>query len=450
MFVRSNVTNVRKSKYAQNAGQIVLGNAIGQSISLISMPIQSRLYGPSLFGEYGVFSATANLVSGLVSLGLVSAIPSPREEEEATDIYRLCIVSACALTTILIGTSIALTPYFRIMNVNTNYLLMLAMLGAFLVANTWATAAYTLALRRGAYTLLRLNPMIASGVNLLGAVAFALAGFASLGLPAAAIISQAAILVHLLNGLRPRRASLRARNYVSLLRKYREFPIFQMPSNLLRGLGAQMPILVISSFYGSSFLGHYSIAQRLLYVPITLVGGAMGQVHFQRSSELLHREESIGPLTSRVVRAIMTLVLVPLALVGVFGRILLTALLGPEWALAGVIAQIRTIEFLFTCAMFSVSYVFVVLKKQKVNLIYSVTTLILNAVVVLFAETTNSGGLTFVIALSALSALLNWAFVVAALHYVGVPLRRFVTLSLAATAILAACVISSLLVGGSI
>jgi len=146
----------------------------------------------------------------------------------------------------------------------------------------------------------------------------------------------------------------------------------------------------------------------------------------------------------------MTLVLVPLALVGVFGRILLTALLGPEWALAGVIAQIRTIEFLFTCAMFSVSYVFVVLKKQKVNLIYSVTTLILNAVVVLFAETTNSGGLTFVIALSALSALLNWAFVVAALHYVGVPLRRFVTLSLAATAILAACVISSLLVGGSI
>ena len=440
----------RKSTYARNAGQIVIGNVIGQLISLASIPILSRLYGPSLFGEYGVFAATAGIVNGFVCLGLVSAILSPKEEEEASAVYRLCILSAVSITTLLVWACIALSPYFQVINVSGNYVLTLAMLGLFLVANNWATAAYTLGLRQKAYRLLWFNPMIASAANLLAAAWLALGGFKSYGLPAAAIISQVAVLVHLLVGLGRARSVRPSRALWSVLRKYKDFPLLQMPSNILRGAGQQLPIVMISGYFGLTFLGHYSMAQRILYVPITLVGGAMGQVHFQRASELSNSGEDIGLLTYRVVRSIMLLVFFPLLLLAAFGGVFLERLLGPEWALAGTMAQIRAMEFLFVSGMFSISYVFVIIKRQRVNLVYTIATLLLNVSVVVVAGNMSSSGLTLVVALSLCSALMNGVFIVYALYSLGVPLGRFVGLSLTGSVVIAASAAVSVMFGGTV
>jgi len=382
-------------------------------------------------------------------LGLISAILSPKGEEEASAVYRLCILSAVSITTLLIGACIALSSYFHVLNVSEDYALTLAMLGLFLVVNNWATAAYTFGLRQKAYRVLWFNPVIASAANLVAAAGLAFGGFKSYGLAAAAIISQAAVLIHLLLGLRWEQSARHPRALWGVLRKYRDFPLFQMPSNLLRGVGLQLPILMISSYFGATFLGHYSMAQRMLYVPITLVGGAMGQVHFQRASELFNSGEDIGPLTYKVVRSIMLLVFFPLLLLAVFGRVFLERLLGPEWALAGLIAQIRAMEFLFVSGMFSISYVFVVLKRQRVNLFYTIATLVLNLSVVVFAGAMSSGGLELVVALSLCSVLMNGVFIVSALYSVGVPLGRFVGISLTGAAVIAASAAASVGLGGT-
>jgi lipopolysaccharide exporter len=441
---------VGNSTYARNSGRIVIGNVIAQLVSLVSMPILSRMYGPTLFGEYGVFSATANLINGFACLGLISAIVSPKEEEEASAIYRICILSVVSISTLVVGACIALSPFFQVIHVARNYTLIMVMMGVFLIVSNWATAAYTYAMRQKAYRLLSFNPIIASVANLATAAPLALTGFASYGLLAGAVISQAAVLINLLFGFRRVRFAHHPRALLRVLRKYKAFPLFQMPSGLIAGMGSQLPVLMISAFFGTSFLGQYSMAQRLLYLPVNLVAGAMGQVHFQQSSELMNNDQSIDVLTYRVVRFVTLFSFFPLLLLAVFGRVVLQGLLGPQWGLAGTIAQIRTIELFFTIGMFSVSYVFVVLKKQQLNLIYNILVLVTNILVFVVAGALSSSGLVLVVALSLSSALMNALFLAVALRAVGIPLARFFGLSLLGCAVLAIGAVTSILAGGAV
>jgi len=185
------------------------------------------------------------------------------------------------------------------------------------------------------------------------------------------------------------------------------------------------------------------MAQRILYVPITLVAGAVGQVHFQRATEAFNRGTSIAHVTEGVVRAIMMVTFVPFLAVSAFGRFAALALLGSEWGLAGTILAIRSVEFFFTSAMFSISYVFVVLGKQKLNLLYTGAFLACNLGVIYLAGVQRSDAIGLSFSLSLVAIVMNAAFVLYALRCVGARWLPFAGAFLAGSASMAAAVLIS-------
>jgi len=143
--LRSRVSDLRGtiagSAYARNTGEVVFGNTVGQLISLVSVPLQSRIYGPEIVGQFAAFTAASGLVSGFACLGLISAIMSPKEEREASAIVRICLLSATFSACLVVCLGLGLSPYYKVADAATEYWLFMLSLGGFIVLTNWATAA---------------------------------------------------------------------------------------------------------------------------------------------------------------------------------------------------------------------------------------------------------------------------------------------------------------------
>jgi O-antigen/teichoic acid export membrane protein len=70
---------------------------------------------------------------------------------------------------------------------------------------------------------------------------------------------------------------------------YQKFPLYTAPSSLLNSLALTLPVPLISGAFGVDAAGQFSIASRVLLLPLALVGASIGDVFHNRVS-LLSRE----------------------------------------------------------------------------------------------------------------------------------------------------------------
>src|SRR5690606_23727010 len=66
--------------------------------------------------------------------------------------------------------------------------------------------------------------------------------------------------------------------------RFRDFPIYSMPGILANTLAQNIGNMLVSAFFSVATLGQYALMQRVLNVPSTFVGKAVGQVFYQQAS----------------------------------------------------------------------------------------------------------------------------------------------------------------------
>ena len=68
-------------------------------------------------------------------------------------------------------------------------------------------------------------------------------------------------------------------------KKYKKFPMFNSWPSLFDSLRGALPVIFLSSFYGTVSAGYYSLAMRILWLPSSLLGSSISQVLFQKITE---------------------------------------------------------------------------------------------------------------------------------------------------------------------
>lgn len=81
--------------------------------------------------------------------------------------------------------------------------------------------------------------------------------------------------------------------------RYWRFPVFLTWDGLLNTTGTQLPPLLFASFFSPAAAGLYSLANRVLALPISLLGSAIGQVFF-RNAPKAYRAGQHGQLVARL------------------------------------------------------------------------------------------------------------------------------------------------------
>ena len=327
-----------KSAFARGVGVLVGGTAGAQLLMVIASPLLTRLYSPTDFGLLAVFTAILALFAVIAAGRYELAIPLPEEEQDAANLTVLgfvliVITSLISLLVFLLWpTQIAallnapeLAPYLWLIPFGVFFL------GSYQLFNKWTIrqkqfsaiartrivqALGTLAMQLGAYKL--------GVVALLGGQA------AGQGLGASSLALSAL-----------RRPEFRQCTLAGVrlqASRYRKFPLYSTWTGLLNTASLQFAPIVFIALYGAAVAGLYALTLRILSMPVTLIGNALGSV-FLSSAPEARRNGTLKELVSKLHARLAMAGALPLVVLLFFGPDLFEFVFGAEWRKAGQYAQ---------------------------------------------------------------------------------------------------------------
>lgn len=378
------------SSARRGALAIVGGTAGGQLVALACAPIISRLVPPADYGPFAVVNAAIVALATVGALRLDLAIPVPDDDGEALDIARLALTTATVLGLVLTLVAwLAREPVVAAFDLDIDPSLLVwipltaSLAGAFTVLNQ-------LAIRRRMYAAIARRTMVqAAAVSLMQVGAATFHGGAhglAFGLAAGQLIG----IVTLVRALRTNDAAWHRHHRGSIratLVRYRTFPLLMAPSGLVNSLGLQAPVLILASLYGTTVSGWLGMTQRVLGLPLALVGVALAQVYLGEfgAARRTRSPELMGLFLRTSARLLAVGLALGTALIGLAPWAFATVL-GSQWRVSGDYARVMAVGLVCQLVAAPLSQTVVVMGKVSWQAGWDVFRLVLCAGVVVLGH----------------------------------------------------------------
>lgn len=326
---------------------LATGTAVGQALSLVIMPVITRLYTPADYGVFGVFTAVVTILGSVVGLKFEAAILLPPHTASGArtvyGLFRLSMVCSTIMSAVLFVIAAVLYFFFGggPFDALGGWLLLVPF--STLVAGISLTFT-AVATRDGAYGQLSRIPasqkLSSGGLQILGG----LAGAGVLGLISGAV-TQSLVTIGILAKGRVQflKQSLRTERsngkLLQLMSEYRDFPLVSAPTALLDTLAWNSQVVVLAWFYAPNDLGLFSFALAAVGLPLNVILSGVSRVYLRESAA---RKDSPAEAKRLFLRLLLGLLL---ASVPVFVTLFLASqylfgpIFGANWTAAGLIAQ---------------------------------------------------------------------------------------------------------------
>jgi lipopolysaccharide exporter len=369
-----------RKKSLRNVAVLMTGTAVSQVILLLTAPVLSRLYDPAAFGVWSLFVAVAAIVSPLMHMQYGPAVLLPKDDHDGAAVFWLGNTITVGLSLV----SLVVVGFWR--HAIAGWLsapglaewlwwipLLLLLSGSSEVLEYWATRRkryWGISTRRIARSVGQVAVQVPAGV----------AGRQAGGLIAGTIVGQfvetATLGLQVLRqDARLLRESLQAARMRKVAMEFKTFPQYGAPATMLNSVSQSIPTFILSGFFGTSLVGLYGMALRVLVYPSSFLTASMRQVLLQEAADTEARGESNLPRFRKTTLWLAGLVLLPTIAVIAVGPWLFSAVLGSEWGEAGVYA--RWLVLWIACGVVNVpaSAALQVLKKQRLLLVLEVVLL---------------------------------------------------------------------------
>jgi O-antigen/teichoic acid export membrane protein len=154
--------------------------------------------------------------------------------------------------------------------------------------------------------------------------------------------------------------------------RYVHFPKFNIVSGFFEKASGQAPVILLSSFFGPAVSGLFSLSQRIIAAPGSLIGSSVGDVFRQQASIEYKKNGNCTKTFLSLLKFLVLIAVIPFAILIVFAPFLFSFIFGPEWRIAGEYAQIMTIMFFLSFVVSPLSNMFIIAEKQKIDLIIQI------------------------------------------------------------------------------
>lgn len=351
---------------------LLSGSVIAQALPVLAAPLLARLYSPEAFGQFGIFTAAASILAALANLKYDHAVLLARRHATAVHLFMVCMAVSLLLACVL-GVAVVLAP---------DAWLHAAGFTAGRALAGWLPVSFVLAAltqslgsllfrqeKFGAVAKVRVVQAVASTALFLGLGAWAPTGTA---LIAASIVGQSLGVVMLAvlrrNDAQPK-VTLRWRLLLACGARYRRFPMFTAPSDLLNALGANLPVMFIGSIFGLGTAGAYALAQRTLGTPLMMLGSAFSDAYRQSAAKSLATQGSYWQVAARTMGTLGLLAVVPALLCVAFAPLLFPLIFGASWAATGHIIQILGMVYFLRLVVSPLSYNYYLAERHSEDLV---------------------------------------------------------------------------------
>lgn len=328
------------STFARSVSVLVGGTAVAQLISILSLPVLTRIYTPEAFSALAVYSSILALVSVVACLRFEIAIPLPKSDRTAA---ALCVISVISVIVITCFSILAILLSSNLLNKLTagriSESLWLIPLGVFAVGMYNAMQYWSTRKRRfGHISKTRITQSL-SGTGVKLGSGYLLSGWHS-GLIAGQMVAQGAGFLSLGSYLIKNDwhifEKIKVVHLKAAFKRYDKFPKYSTLEAFANSGSIQIPVLLIAYYAIGAEAGYLMVAMQLLSAPMSLIGKAVSQVYLSDGAEHYHRGE-LKEFTHKTVISLAKLASLPLLLAAVASPVVLPIVLGEEWQRTGVL-----------------------------------------------------------------------------------------------------------------
>lgn len=362
-----------------NVTVLASSTAFGQAIIVLVTPILTRLYQPDDFGIMAAYASVLSMLSVIAAFRYDFVIPLPEEDSDAANVIAVAFFSLLIMTVlttlgiILLGSQISVwlqTPQLA------RYLWLLPVgllaVGAYQNLNFWAIRKQqfnNLAKTRVSQNIGRALTQTAAGLLKLGPAGLII-GYV-LGL-SGGIGTLAKLLWQDIKPLLPGITSDRL-NYVA--KRYWRFPLVNSWASIISSLSQELPVLIISSYFGSTVVGWFYLSLKVLRVPFTIVGQAIAQVFYARAS-VASRGGDLSRVTLEVFENLNRLSMGPMLWIGLMAPSLFSFIFGSNWETSGYYSRYISPLLFILFVTTPLSTIVYVKERQRTDLIFQIFLLV--------------------------------------------------------------------------
>jgi len=401
-----------KSEFSKNVLTLMTGTTIAQAIPIAISPILTRLYTPEDFGVVALFVAITTIVGSLSTGSYELAIILPKKDEEAINIFALGLIITLSLSFLLLIIVSVFNEYLTQLLGNKEigfwlYFIPLTVFftGLFNVLKYFNT-------RQKNYKDISNVTIVKSTILATLQLSIGLIKQGATGLISAQIISNMFANMKLLKNILKDKKLISKVSKVKIIavaKKYKKFPKFSLPSTILNVFSYQILTILLGVFFNTAVVGYYFLANKLIRMPIGVIGGSIGQVFYQELTMVKNDKKAVQALTLKTLKKLFLIGIIPFSIIMIFGDYIFLVAFGEKWVIAGEYAQMLALWMMLIFLFSPLSNLCFIFGKQKETFYFNLMTLSANIIIIIIGATIfNSASST--IALLGVVGILFWIY----------------------------------------
>lgn len=402
----------KQNKLFKNIIILVGGTAFAQLIAFLTIPIITRIFGPEAYGVLGVFKAVVAIFVPIAALTFPIAIVLPKNKKVAKRIVTLSLYVTVIVSIVILIILLLFYQYIiSVFNIEELglfiFLLPIVTLmgGIAQVLEQWSIRKtdFKKIARATAYQAIIVN----GGIILLGLIS-----------PSAKVLISMESLKSLIKSFLIAYKDIRLNSIIKIMtfnlrsliitsKKFKDFPIYRAPQVLSNSIGQNIPILLLTAWFGPIIAGFYTLSRTVLGVPSQLIGKSIGDVLYPHISKSHNENKNITNILIKYTFYLAMIGIVPFGTIFILGPPIFSIVFGEQWTEAGEVA--RWISLWSYCLFINIPSIktLPVISAQAFHLKFTILMFIISTLSMVIGYLITNDELIVIQAVSISSAILN-------------------------------------------
>ncbi|CDQ22980.1 lipopolysaccharide biosynthesis protein [Halobacillus karajensis] len=374
---------VLANNFMKNILILVGGTVFAQGLVVLSSPLLTRMYTPEAFGILATFIAVVSILNSIVSLKYELALPLTESKKETINLFSLNFIITIIITLLYLLVFVfageTILKGLGIVEYSTLLVWLIPVTVLFLGFTDNLTYLFVKVSRFKSITNLKVSNSFSKVVTqvlfgIIPSYPFGLILGDIVGRVVGAFVGLYSIVKYnIVNSYKMVKENISTNEMKKVLFRFKKFPMFSTPAGLINSLSTHLTPVVLVFAYDPVIAGFYSLTQRVLGLPSTLVSQSISQVYLNEAPKLLKKDISlVRNLYLKVTKNLLLFGGVPIFFLSIFGESIFSFIFGDKWADSGIYLQVLSLMFLGQFIVVPLSQTLNILNKQNIQLIWDI------------------------------------------------------------------------------
>ncbi|KFF28532.1 oligosaccharide flippase family protein [Chryseobacterium vrystaatense] len=344
---------------------IFKGNFISKFVLVIGGLLLAKYYGSSEYGIFSIYLSIMSIFSVVLSLAQEHMIMLEGDAEEVNNNFSTAgIISAAVM---IVAFLLILIPFDIPKNI-----IFLGIFSGFLYLFT-NNAKYLLA-KKKMFKLISIITITDSLISFLFQVLFVFIKIEN-GLVIGSLIGYIVAFLAAIYCSRKYFVKPDLKRYIANAKKRSELFKYSYPSTLINALGNNIMPILISLYFADSLLGEYSLAVKIMSVPLLLISSSIATVYYPRAAELSNRGRSRSELfayTRKMSLMNFYIICALYILINTVGIPVIQLFFNKNWEHLGLFIFLMSFGYLTRSLINPISDILTILKRNNVAMVFNI------------------------------------------------------------------------------